>query len=55
MTNDLKVKMAEKNEAGMNPDKYNPITNPMPWINQNPYINREKNFAKSTRATSIYT
>ena len=37
--------MALKKEHDHNPDKYNPITNPIPWVGHNPYINKEKNYA----------
>ena len=33
--------LAKKKEVG-DPDKYNPITNPIPWYGQNPYINKER-------------
>lgn len=49
----MKTKIAEAKENGGNPDIYNPITNPLPWVNQNPYINREKTIVKTTRATSL--
>lgn len=42
--------MLKNKEAEGNPSRYNPITNPIPWYNQNPYIKRERN---TTRTSSI--
>jgi hypothetical protein len=47
MSNEIKAKLVEKKENAIDPDKYNPITNPMPWVNQNPYINKEKTIVRA--------
>ena len=47
---DVKGKLVLSKEEGADPDKYNPITNPIPWVNQNPYISKEK--VTSKRAAS---
>lgn len=53
MENEIKAKLAEKKELAVDPDRYNPITNPIPWMNHNPYINREKNKASVQRSTGL--
>lgn len=54
LTNDGTVRIAEQKESGADPDKYNPITNPISWYGQNPYINKEKTFVKSNaRITNL--
>jgi len=42
MGNEVKNKLAQNKEEAADSDKYNPITNPIPWVNQNPYISKEK-------------
>lgn len=43
----------ERTENGIDPDKYNPITNPIPWVTQNPYINKEKNIVRGSGRSTI--
>lgn len=33
MRNEIKSNIIDKKENAINPDKYNPITNPLPWVN----------------------
>lgn len=46
--NDIKEEITKKKEVDIQPDRYNPITNPIPWMNHNPYINKDKTLAKSS-------
>ncbi len=41
LSSELKEELARKKEEVL-PDKYNPITNPIPWYGQNPYISKER-------------
>lgn len=41
------------NKPAAKDDKYNPITNPVPFFNQNPYISREKSMIGGSGAGSI--
>lgn len=53
MANEVKNKLAEKKENAIDPDRYNPITNPIPWVNQNPYINKEKTIVRGSGRSTI--
>ncbi len=57
MQNEVKNKLAERKENAIETDRYNPITNPIPWVNQNPYISKEKNSMRysSTNAVPLKT
>lgn len=46
--NEQKEAIIKNKEEESNPSRYNPITNPIPWYNQNPYIKRERNTARSS-------
>jgi hypothetical protein len=41
-TNEIKEDIIRRKEADTQPDKYNPITNPIPNTIQNPYVKKER-------------
>lgn len=53
MANEIKNNLIDRKENAINPDKYNPITNPLPWMNQNPYINKEKFLARQSNRSTL--
>ena len=50
---DAKSKLLMAKAEGIDPDKYNPITNPIPWVNQNPYVSKEKGASKRAASTLL--
>ena len=52
MQNELKNKLAENMETPIDTERYNPITNPIPWMNHNPYISKEKNSTLRNSSTT---
>ena len=50
--NEIKDDMQRKKESEINLDRYNPITNPIPWMNQNPYIKKDKTNLRSSASIS---
>jgi len=55
LENIQKNELALKKESQVPVGSYNPITNPIPWIQQNPYINKEKTMAKNASQGNIFT
>jgi hypothetical protein len=53
MSNEIKKNIIDRKENAIDPDKYNPITNPLPWFNQNPYINKEKTLVRSNNRSTL--
>ena len=50
---DAKGKLLLAKAEGVDPDKYNPITNPIPWVNQNPYVSKERGASKRAASTLL--